>query len=100
MSVSRHFRGAIGLLMAVLAIGSLGTAKSESPPTTGHNAPSAAKAPPSIAVKLPPPPPGSEGDFPRPVKSWLEAQIALAREGISSGSIDGVPGGQSVAALQ
>jgi lipoprotein-anchoring transpeptidase ErfK/SrfK len=34
------------------------------------------------------------------VTSWLEAQIALAREGISSGSIDGIPGAQSVAALQ
>jgi lipoprotein-anchoring transpeptidase ErfK/SrfK len=51
-------------------------------------------------VGLPPPPAGSEGDFPRPVRSWLEAQIALAREGISSGAIDGIPGAQSVAALQ
>ena len=51
-------------------------------------------------VGLPPPPAGSEGDFPRCVRSWLEAQIALAREGISCGSIDGVPGAQSVAALQ
>ena len=58
----------------------------------------AAAAP--LKVGLPPPPPGSEGDFPRGVKSWLEVQIALAREGISSGSIDGVPGLQSVAALQ
>ena len=61
---------------------------------------SPAGAPAAVSVGLPPPPPGSEGDFPRPVTSWLEAQIALAREGISSGSIDGIPGAQSVAALQ
>jgi lipoprotein-anchoring transpeptidase ErfK/SrfK len=55
---------------------------------------------PPLKVGLPAPPPGSEGPFPRPVTSWLEAQIALAREGISSGSIDGIPGAQSVAALK
>ena len=55
---------------------------------------------PALTVGLPSPPPGSEGPFPRPVTSWLEAQIALAREGISSGSIDGIPGEQSVAALK
>lgn len=93
-------RGALGLLLGLLTNATAGAAKSDSPPTKVHNASSAAKAPPSVAVKLPPSPPGSEGDFPRPVRSWLEAQIALAREGISSGSIDGVPGAQSVAALQ
>ena len=35
-----------------------------------------------------------------PVTSWLEAQIALAREGFSSGPIDGVGGAQSAAALR
>ncbi|RFC50038.1 MAG: Lipoprotein-anchoring transpeptidase [Verrucomicrobia bacterium] len=62
--------------------------------------PAGPAAAPVLKVGLPPPPPGSEGDFPRSVTSWLEAQIALAREGISSGSIDGVPGAQTVAALQ
>jgi lipoprotein-anchoring transpeptidase ErfK/SrfK len=37
--------------------------------------------------------------YPRPVESWLETQIALARHGFSCGPIDGVPGAQSVAAL-
>ncbi len=37
---------------------------------------------------------------PRPVENWLEAQIELARRGFSSGPIDGVPGGQSAAALR
>jgi lipoprotein-anchoring transpeptidase ErfK/SrfK len=78
----RGFRGCWILFLAV-ALG-----------TTGRTADSA------LTVGLPPPPPGSEGPFPRPVTSWLEAQIALAREGISSGSIDGIPGEQSVAALK
>jgi lipoprotein-anchoring transpeptidase ErfK/SrfK len=37
---------------------------------------------------------------PRSVESWLEAQIALARIGFSSGAIDGVAGSQSVLALK
>lgn len=36
----------------------------------------------------------------RPVETLLEAQIALARQGISSGSIDGVLGSQTKAALR
>lgn len=38
--------------------------------------------------------------YPRPVKSVAEAQIALARIGISSGPIDGVSGPQTAAALR
>lgn len=38
--------------------------------------------------------------YPRPIETWLEAQIALARLGFSSGSIDGVPGDQSASALR
>lgn len=36
----------------------------------------------------------------RPVQDWLEAQIELHRRGFSCGSIDGVAGGQSAAALR
>jgi lipoprotein-anchoring transpeptidase ErfK/SrfK len=36
----------------------------------------------------------------RPVATWLEAQVELARRGFSGGSIDGVRGPQSVAALR
>ena len=36
----------------------------------------------------------------RPVTSWLEAQIALARGGFSGGAIDGVGGAQTSAALR
>jgi lipoprotein-anchoring transpeptidase ErfK/SrfK len=38
--------------------------------------------------------------YPRPVESWLEAQIVLARHRISCGPIDGIPGEQSAAALR
>jgi len=37
--------------------------------------------------------------WPRPVQNTLEAQIALVRQGISSGSLDGAPGSQTRAAL-
>ena len=41
----------------------------------------------------------SPADFPRPVHDVLEAQIALARRGISSGSIDAAIGSQTRAAV-
>lgn len=67
------------------------------PPLT--NVPPAARlvtnASPPRAV---PPPPGEDG-FPRPPQDLLEAQIALARRGFSSGSLDGVNGSQTRAAL-
>jgi lipoprotein-anchoring transpeptidase ErfK/SrfK len=37
---------------------------------------------------------------PTPVTTWRDAQIALARLGISSGSIDGIAGAQTARALQ
>jgi len=53
------------------------------------------------------PPPPSDADqavrveiYPRPVESWLEAQIALARMDYSCGAIDGVGGYQSSTALK
>lgn len=54
---------------------------------------------PSVPIREP-----AEADSPAlaptPVTSWLEAQIALARAGFSSGPIDGVAGPQSAAALR
>ena len=38
--------------------------------------------------------------YPRPVESWLEVQIALARLDFSCGAIDGVAGAQSASALR
>ncbi len=54
---------------------------------------------PSVPIREP-----AEADSPAlaptPVTSWLDAQIALARAGFSSGPIDGVGGPQSAAALR
>lgn len=56
------------------------------------------QAPPMIEIKVPgAPTPVAPA---QPVSSWLEAQIALARLGISCGPIDGAGGPQTVAALQ
>src|ERR1041385_3813748 len=41
----------------------------------------------------------SPRDFPRPVHDVFEAQVALARRGISSGPIDGAPGSQTRMAI-
>lgn len=59
--------------------------------------PPAGLTPRGPAPEPPPPVPAVTGV---PVTSWLEAQIALAREGFSSGPIDGVGGAQSAAALR
>ena len=42
----------------------------------------------------------SPDGLPRPAATWLEAQIELSRRAFSCGSIDGVAGSQTVAALQ
>lgn len=51
--------------------------------------------PPRI-VEIPLP---TDGGFPRPSRNVLEAQVALSRRVISAGSIDGVAGSQTRAAL-
>lgn len=48
---------------------------------------------PATEPESPPPPAG------RPVLDWVDAQVALHRRGFSCGSIDGVRGPQSAAAL-
>ncbi len=53
--------------------------------------------PPTNAMLVPIPPPGV---YPRPVQTLLEAQVALARQGISSGSLDGQIGSQTRSALR
>lgn len=47
-----------------------------------------------------PPPSVGENTFPRPPLNNFEMQLALARAGISSGSIDGVTGSQTRAAVR
>lgn len=55
-------------------------------------------SPPPAKVIAPKPPPQAAG-FPRPARDVFEAQLALARGAISSGSLDGVMGSQTRAAL-
>lgn len=62
----------------------------EPPPTRSTNVPPAV---PALTAPVPRP-------TPRTVENDLEAQIALARQGISSGSIDGASGYQTRAALR
>jgi hypothetical protein len=54
-------------------------------------------SPPIPATGQGPPPTVFE---PRPVQNWLEAQVALARLGLSCGSLDGVGGYQTRTALR
>lgn len=49
-----------------------------------------------IVLPAPQPPPGA---FPRPVRDVFETQVALARQAISPGSLDGVIGSQTRAAI-
>ena len=51
-------------------------------------------------IAKPNPEPVAPGVFPRPVQNVFEAQLALARLGISSGSLDGRIGAQTRAALR
>jgi lipoprotein-anchoring transpeptidase ErfK/SrfK len=61
-------------------------------------------APPVVFVPPPAPAPPPEDEpadaFPRPVRSWLEAQIELSRRFFSCGPIDGIGGAQTGAALR
>jgi lipoprotein-anchoring transpeptidase ErfK/SrfK len=76
----------------------------EEPPDENPGTETPAPTPPPEEKPAPPeaaPEPRAtpEDDFP-PVKDWLEAQVELSRRGFSCGSIDGVGGAQSSAALK
>jgi lipoprotein-anchoring transpeptidase ErfK/SrfK len=70
--------------------------KIRSPPAVEKKSPDAPRPAPLKALVIPA---QSATDFPRPVRDGLEAQIALMRQGISSGSIDGAIGSQTRAAI-
>ena len=59
--------------------------------------PSPPPPPPPVTTNFAPIPPAA---FPRPVQTLLEAQVALARRAISPGSLDGLIGTQTRAALR
>ena len=69
-----------------------------SPPTNVVGLPKT--SPPPVKVVSPPPQPQPPpGVFPRPARDVLETQVTLARQAISPGSLDGVMGSQTRAAL-
>jgi len=77
--------------------GATRTAPAPPPAPTPKPAPAkppAAFSPEELARQL------SPDALPRPAATWLETQIELSRRAFSCGSIDGVPGAQTVSALQ
>jgi lipoprotein-anchoring transpeptidase ErfK/SrfK len=79
------------------------TESSATPPSvTASPSPRTASPPPQVTFTPPPPLPApvDEAAFPRPVNTWLEAQIELARRLFSCGPIDGIAGAQTGAALR
>jgi lipoprotein-anchoring transpeptidase ErfK/SrfK len=74
-------------------------------PVEKTNLPPAAPPPlvmvsnPPVLPPPPPKPPAPPSECPRAPKNWLEAQISLARQAISPGSIDGALGSQTRAAF-
>jgi lipoprotein-anchoring transpeptidase ErfK/SrfK len=75
------------------------------PATATAPAPEESKAPEAVApagAEVPAAEPALAPEAPPlpPVKDWLEAQVELSRRGFSCGSIDGVPGPQTAAALK
>ena len=89
------------LLLIALALGFWWWHKS-SPQPVRHAHPPAPSIP-AVPAKAPPKPitlsRQAPGDFPRPARGLLEAQVALARRGISPGSIDAALGSQTRAAI-
>ena len=78
-------------LVCVLALGTSLVAEEPIPAAKPEDTPALpAAAQPAAAPE----------ENPRPVETWVEAQIELARRGFSGGSIDGVRGPQSAAALR
>ncbi|HEY4302649.1 MAG TPA: L,D-transpeptidase [Candidatus Didemnitutus sp.] len=71
----------------------------DTPATEASPTPAGTDEKPAAPEAAPVPRTPPEDDLP-PVKDWLEAQVELSRRGFSCGSIDGVGGAQSAAALK
>lgn len=92
MRVARGIAAGTGLALVVLA----GAAERPVPGETGRGSSPPAPEFPAVAVALL----GRDDTCPRPVATWLEVQVELARRGFSGGPIDGIRGRQSAAALR
>jgi lipoprotein-anchoring transpeptidase ErfK/SrfK len=62
--------------------------------------PVAVTSAPPVVVRREPPPVSPAGGYPRPVQDIFEAQVALDRQVISPGCLDGVAGSQTRVALE
>jgi lipoprotein-anchoring transpeptidase ErfK/SrfK len=109
------FRSFASLFYAALCAGLVGgfgwfwwqSSHNSEPAPKPLPAPAPAATPPVVVNKHPAQPaalpriqaPAAESQETRPVETLLEAQIALVDQGICPGSIDGVAGSQTVAAL-
>jgi lipoprotein-anchoring transpeptidase ErfK/SrfK len=80
--------------------GPVRTAMSQPAPTPAKTNTPPPLAPPPPAPAKPEPASAPPEAYPRPLQDVFEAQLALARQGISSGSIDGRIGPQTRAALR
>ncbi len=87
------------LLALFLAAGAAAGAALAPVPATAPGALSAGSPGPEPARPIVTMPREAES-YPRPAATWLEAQIELGRRAFSCGSIDGIGGPQSVAALR
>jgi lipoprotein-anchoring transpeptidase ErfK/SrfK len=89
------FRWLLVLAVIVLGLGFWWWPKPAPKPVRPAHPAAPAKAPPkpfTLSRQAP-------GDFPRPARGVFEAQVALARQGISPGPIDGTLGSQTRAAI-
>ncbi len=99
---SRTLRRVVCVFLGVMAVWNVAVAEPKvrfvlPPPPAVAPEPVEEPAAPEPIAEAPAPAPAME---PQPVANWLEAQVELARRGFSSGSIDGVGGAQSAAALK
>jgi lipoprotein-anchoring transpeptidase ErfK/SrfK len=95
--VTQCFRCGVGVLV-VIALGPPSSTAAGA--AAGVPDAAAVSAPATLKLTMPPWPEASDENFSQPVRSDLEAQIALSREGLSCGSIDGIRGPQTAAALR
>jgi lipoprotein-anchoring transpeptidase ErfK/SrfK len=97
--VFRFFGVLAGTWLAVSAVGAEPVVRFVLPPPPVAPEPVVEESAPEPVVEILAPTAEPLADA-QPVTNWLEAQVELARRGFSSGSIDGVGGAQSAAALR
>ena len=104
VQLRRSGNGLLWLLVIVAAVGLFwlwwSAAKSKPHQVTHIAAPQVVSSNAPVRVKTNAPLVSFAAGFPRPVQTVFEAQLALERQGISSGSLDGKIGSQTHAAIR